>query len=59
MAGQAACGAFQTCAMPYPHKTFDWNDVTVTVESDSRFVRQLAGDVENGRAIMTDPAIRA
>jgi phospholipase C len=41
------------------HKTFGWYDVTITVESDASFVRQLAGHVENGRASMSDPAIGA
>jgi phospholipase C len=32
-------------------------EMTVTVESDASFRRQLAGHVENGRPSMSDPAI--
>jgi phospholipase C len=36
---------------------FGWYDLTVRVESDAGFRRQLAGHVETGRPSMTDPAI--
>jgi phospholipase C len=39
------------------HKSFGWYDLTVQVESDASFKRQLAGHVETGRDSMTDPAI--
>jgi phospholipase C len=39
------------------HKSFGWYDLTVTVESDASFRRQLAGHMENGRPSMSDPAI--
>jgi len=38
-------------------ESFDWYDLTVQVESDASFVRQLAGHVETGRPSVTDPAI--
>jgi phospholipase C len=41
------------------HKTFGWYDLTITAESDSSFLRQLAGHLETGRASVTDPAIGA
>jgi phospholipase C len=34
-----------------------WYDLTVTVESDASFSRQLAGHVETGNDSVTDPAI--
>jgi len=34
-----------------------WYDLTVTVDSDSTFSRQLAGHVETGRSSSSDPAI--
>jgi phospholipase C len=34
-----------------------WYDLTITVESDASFKRQLAGHVETGRDSVTDPAI--
>jgi phospholipase C len=40
-------------------KSFGWYDLTVTVDSDSSFVRQLAGHVETGKPSVTDPAIGA
>jgi phospholipase C len=39
------------------HKSFGWYDVTVSVDSDASFRRQLAGHVETGRPSVTDPAI--
>jgi hypothetical protein len=36
-------------------ESFRWDDLTVRVDSDARFQRQLAGHVETGRS--TDPAI--
>jgi len=39
------------------HKSFGWYDLTVTVESDASFLRQLAGHVESARPSMSDPAI--
>ena len=39
--------------------SFGWYDLTVEVESDSTFKRQLAGHVETGCDSMTDPAIGA
>ena len=38
---------------------FGWYDLTVQVESDASFQRQLAGHVETGRDSMTDPKIGA
>jgi phospholipase C len=38
-------------------ETFGWYDLTVRVDSDARFRRQLAGHVETGRPSVTDPAI--
>ncbi len=40
-------------------KSFGWYDLTVTVNSDSSFQRQLAGHVETGRDSVTDPMIGA
>ena len=34
-----------------------WYDLTVTVDTDSKFLRRYAGCVETGRATRTDPAI--
>jgi phospholipase C len=39
------------------HKSFGWYDVTVSVDSDASFRRQVAGHVETGRPSVTDPAI--
>ena len=39
--------------------TFGWYDITLTVDSDPSFKRQLAGHVETGRDSITDPAIGA
>jgi len=39
------------------HKSFGWYDVTVSVDSDPSFRRQLAGHVETGRPSATDPAM--
>jgi len=41
------------------HKSFGWYDLTVRVDSDVTFQRQLAGHVETGRPSVTDPAIGA
>ena len=38
-------------------ESFGWYDLTVRVDSDARFRRQLAGHVETGRPSVTDPAI--
>jgi phospholipase C len=40
-------------------ESFDWYDLTVRVDSDARFQRQLAGHVETGRPSVSDPAIGA
>ncbi|MGB7844861.1 MAG: phospholipase C, phosphocholine-specific [Candidatus Acidiferrum sp.] len=40
-------------------KSFGWYDLTVHVDSDASFQRQLAGHVETGRPSVTDPAIGA
>jgi phospholipase C len=40
-------------------ESFGWYDLTVRVDSDARFQRQLAGHVETGRPSVTDPAIGA
>jgi phospholipase C len=37
--------------------SFGWYDLSVTVESDSTFLEQLAGHVETGRSSMSDPAL--
>jgi phospholipase C len=39
------------------HHSFGWYDLTVQVDSDESFHRQLAGHVETGRDSVTDPAI--
>jgi phospholipase C len=39
------------------HKSFGWYDLTLSVDSDAIFRRQLAGHVETGRPSVTDPAI--
>jgi phospholipase C len=39
------------------HKSFGWYDLTMSVDSDAIFRRQLAGHVETGRPSVTDPAI--
>jgi phospholipase C len=41
------------------HRSFGWYDLTVGVDSDPSFQRQLAGHVETGRDSTTDPAIGA
>jgi len=41
------------------HKSFGWYDLTVSVDSDPSFRRQLAGHVETGTPGVTDPAIGA
>jgi phospholipase C len=41
------------------HRSFGWYDLTVQVDSDPRFHRQLAGHVETGKDSVTDPAIGA
>jgi phospholipase C len=37
--------------------TQGWYDITVTSSGDARFVRRLAGHVENGRPSISDPAL--
>jgi phospholipase C len=37
--------------------THGWYDITVTSSGDARFVRGLAGHVENGRPSVSDPAL--
>jgi phospholipase C len=39
--------------------TSGWYDLTLAVEGDSGFARQLAGHVETGRDSFSDPAIGA
>jgi phospholipase C len=39
------------------HKSFGWYDITVRIDSDASFKRQLAGHVESGRPSVSDPAI--
>jgi phospholipase C len=41
------------------NKVFGWYDLTVRVDSDANFRRQLAGHVETGKPSVTDPAIGA
>jgi phospholipase C len=41
------------------HESFGWYDLTLQVETDASFQRQLAGHVETGKPTMTDPAIGA
>jgi len=41
------------------HESFGWYDLTVRVDSDASFQRQLAGHVETGKSSVTDPAIAA
>ena len=41
------------------HKSFGWYDITVRVDSDASFERQLAGHVESGKPSVSDPAIGA
>ena len=41
------------------HKSFGWYDLTIRVESDASFQRQLAGHVETGKPSVSDPAIGA
>jgi len=41
------------------HQSFGWYDLTVTVDSDTKFRRQLAGHLETGKASVSDPAIGA
>jgi hypothetical protein len=41
------------------HKSFGRYDLTVPVDSDASFPRQLQGHVETGRHSMSDPAIGA
>jgi phospholipase C len=40
-------------------KSSGWYDITVGVESDPSFLRQLAGHIETGNDSMSDPAIGA
>jgi phospholipase C len=40
-------------------ESFGWYDLTVTVDSDARFRRQLAGHVETGKPSVSDPGIGA
>jgi len=39
------------------HQSSGWYDLTVSVNSDARFQRQLAGHVETGKPSVSDPAI--
>jgi phospholipase C len=39
--------------------TNGWYDVTITSSGDPRFIRQLAGHVENGRPSISDPTLAA
>jgi phospholipase C len=39
--------------------SFGWYDLTITVASDSSFVRRIAGHVENGGPSISDPALGA
>ena len=39
--------------------TNGWYDVTIASSGDPRFVRQLAGHVENGRPSISDPTLAA
>lgn len=39
--------------------SFGWYDLTIQVDSDSTFKRQLASHVENGHDSMSDPALGA
>jgi phospholipase C len=39
--------------------TNGWYDLTITYSGDPRFVRQLAGHVENGRPSISDPTLAA
>lgn len=41
------------------HRSFGWYDLTVRVDSDASFQRQLAGHLETGRHSVSDPAIGA
>jgi phospholipase C len=41
------------------HRSFGWYDLIVTVDSDVRFRRQVAGHVETGKPSVSDPAIGA
>jgi phospholipase C len=41
------------------HKSFGWYDITVRVDSDASFERQLAGHVESGKPSVSDPAFGA
>ena len=41
------------------HNSSGWYDITVRVNSDANFLRQLAGHVESGRPGTSDPAIGA
>jgi phospholipase C len=41
------------------NRTFGWYDFTLTADSDSSFLRQIAGHVETGKDSVTDPAIGA
>jgi len=41
------------------HESFGWYDLTLTIDSDPKFRRQLAGHVETGKPSVSDPAIGA
>jgi len=41
------------------HKSFGCYDLTVHIDSDAGFQRQLAGHVETGKPSVSDPAIGA
>ena len=38
-------------------ESFGWYDLTVRVDSDARFQRQMAGHLETGKHSVTDPAM--
>ena len=40
-------------------ESFGWYDLTLTIDSDPKFRRQLAGHVETGKPSVSDPAIGA
>jgi phospholipase C len=37
--------------------SYGWYDLSVTIDSDTTFVRRLAGHVETGKSSMSDPAL--
>jgi len=51
-------GARETVDKSWPlDSSFGWYDLTITVDSDAKFHRRIAGHVETGKDSMTDPAI--